>query len=453
MTLTVLRNNWMILVAAAATCLSMAHLISRPALLEFIEDSGINIPTGNILRDYGDGIIWACVLLIFVLVWPVRREHKKMLAVGWVLKCFVAMAVMLPYEERYWGLDCWTYFQRAHQGLLELAPGLMRGGAEIVIAIGALHLEVGPDSYHAMKLTFAMIGFVAIYLFYLTAEVLLGRHTPVAFWALTLYPSILFWSTILGKDPVILAAIALHVWGLVNVLVRGRNGYLVAVLAGIAATSAVRIWMGPILILPCLLILGARIKHVAWRAAAVLLIGSALAALGPATIERLELDKAQDLLEATRTVTSGWAGANSALGNEDRMDSAWDVLLFTPEGLFDAYFRPLPGDVANLFGWLAGLENLGLLVLFIWALSCVRLRYLRNHLFLWGAILLLTWGVAYSFVAYKDLGTAVRFKLQILPVLLGMIGFVLRQPSRHWAVRRATNATSGPATPYRVRIS
>jgi hypothetical protein len=431
--------------ASAAVCLGCA--IARPEAQAFIENAGVNIPTGSPLGDYAAGLVWACVLLMFVLMWPVSWAHKQHLAAAWLVKCFIALAVMLPYEQHYSGLDCWSYFQRSHFGLSELSPGMLSGGSDLIVWLGALHLKVGPDSYSAMKLSFALIGLVGVYLLYRAAEILIGGYSPLTFWALTLYPSVLFWSSILGKDPTILAAIALHVWGLVNVVVRGRNAYLVAVLAGIAATSAVRIWMGPILILPCLFILGARIKHIGWRIVAVLMVGSALAALGPATVDRLKLDKTSDLLEATRTVTSGWAGANSALGDDRRMDTLWDVVTFAPQGLFDTYFRPLPGDVPNLFGWLAGFENLGLLALCIWALFRIRLDYFRNHLFLWGVILLLTWGVAYSFVAYKDLGTAVRFKLQVIPVLLGMIGYTLRQPSRHWVVRRSSDGIRGLATP------
>jgi hypothetical protein len=430
------------LITAAVVGLGLGYAIARPNVQSFIEASGVNIPTDNVVRDYGWGVVWACVLMLFILAWPIRWEHKKMLATAWLVKCFVGLVAMLPYEAHYGGADCWSYFQRAHFGLTELTPRLVNGSADLIVWLGALHLEIGPDSYHAMKLSFAMFGFVAMYLFYLSVEALVGKFAPLIFWVLTLYPSVLFWSSILGKDPVILAAIALHVWGMVKVIVQGKNGYLLGVLAGIGAASAVRIWMGPILIVPCLLILGTRIKSFGWRIAAVVLFGLALATLGPAAADRLELAKASDLLEATRNVSRGWE-ANSGIRFDGEPDSSWDLILFTPQSMFIAYFRPLPGDVTNLFGWLAGFENLGLLMFFIWAVFRLRLAYLRNHLFLWGAALLLCWGLAYSVVAYKDLGTAVRFKLQILPILLGMIGFLIRQPSPIAASRATVRLSRG----------
>jgi hypothetical protein len=438
------RNKWIAFGTAAIVSAGVAIAVSRPALQAFIEDAGVNIPTGDVVVDYATGMGWAFVLLLSILVWPVPSAHKRMLVSAWILKCFVALAVMLPYEQRYYGLDCWTYFQQAHAGLAEIVPRLGRGGSEVVEGLGALHLIIGPDSYHAMKLSFAMFGLVAVYLLYRSAELMVGEFAPLFFWGLMLYPSVLFWSSILGKDPVILAGIALHVWGLVNVVVRGRNGYLVAVLAGIGAVSAIRIWMGPILILPCLLILGARIKHIAWRATAVILVGLALLSLAPLTADRLELDKASDLFEATRNVSRGWDRANSSIQMDGAPESLWDLVLFTPESMFIAYFRPLPGDVPNLFGWFAGFENLVLLAVSIWALLRVRLIYFRQPLFLWSLALLLSWGLAYSILSYKDLGSAARYKLQILPILLGVIGFLLRQPSISRPERLASRAGDLP---------
>ena len=422
--------------AAIPGGLGLGYVFAGPGLQRFIERSGVNIPTNDVFADYTWGVGWACVLLLSIFLWPVSWKHKKLLAAAWLVKCFMALVVMLPYEQQYWGLDCWTYFQRAHLGLAELSPRLTRGGADLVIWLSGLHLKIGPDSYHAMKLSFAMIGFIGIYLFYLAAQMLLGKHSPLTFWVLTLYPSVLFWSSVLGKDPIILAAIALHVWGFVKVTLCGRNAYLWAVLGGIGLASAVRIWMGLILIVPCLFVLGMRIKHIAWRIAAVVMVGLALTTLGPATVARLDLAKTGDFFEATRTKTDGWDRANSSLKVDVKLNSLWDLVLFTPESVFIAYFRPLPGDVPNLFGWLAGFENLGLLLVSIWALFRLRPACFRNPLFLWGAALLIAWGLTYSLVAYKDLGAAVRYKLQVLPILLGTIGYLVRQPASLRAVRR-----------------
>jgi len=423
------RQGWILFSCSVAVCIASAIAISQPNVQNFIENSGVNIPTTDVVRDYAYGICWGSALLLFILLWPINWKHKQMLAAGWLVKCVVALVLMLPYEQQYRGLDCWTYFQRAHSGVGGMIAGLANNGSNIVTGLGALHLEFGPDSYHAMKLSFAMIGFFAIYLFYRAAEILLGCYSPFAFWLLLLYPSALFWSSIMGKDPLILAAIGLNVWGVVNLVVKRRKIYVLAVLAGIGAASVIRIWMGPILLVPCLLLATARIKHTGWKIAALFFIGLALILLVPLTFNRLQFDRAADLVEATRTVTAGWDRANSSMRLEAELHSTWDLLLFTPQTMFIAYFRPLPGDIPNLFGWLAGFENLGLLLLSAWAVLRIRLRHFRAHLFIWALALLVTWGTAYSIIAYRDLGAAVRYKLQIIPILLGVIGYLCRQAS------------------------
>ena len=120
-------------VAAIPGGLGLGYVFARPWLQRFIEHSGVNIPTSDVFVDYAWGVGWACVLLLSIFLWPVSWKHKKLLAAGWLVKCFMALVVMLPYEQQYWGLDCWTYFQRAHLGFAELSPRLTRGGADLVI--------------------------------------------------------------------------------------------------------------------------------------------------------------------------------------------------------------------------------------------------------------------------------------------------------------------------------
>lgn len=418
--------------AAVAGCAIVALLNSRE-LQEFIEAAGSNIPSGNVFRDYAAGVLWAFGLGLSILLWPIRHPHKVMLLKAWVIKCVVALVVMLPYEGQYSILDCWMYFSHAHDGATILLSPLA-GGADLVVALGALHLKIGPDSYHAMKLSFSMIGLLAIYIFFLSAELLVRTPSHKAFWILFLYPSVLFWSSILGKDPVILLGIALHIWGLINIAVREKYGYFGAALVGLMMASAVRIWMGPILLIPALLMITFRIRHIGWRIAISTTVMVALAVLGFATLNRLALDKAANVVEATQMLNRGWEKANSSLKLDMELNSVSDVLLFAPESVFIAYFRPLPGDVPHVFGMMAGLENLGLLIFSVVAVLRLRPRYFRNEIFLWAIALLAIWGAAYGLVAYKDLGTAVRFKLQIIPVMLGVIWFLISRPSNHWAV-------------------
>lgn len=397
--------------------------VTSPTGYAVIEDFSVNVPTQDVIRDYCLGVLWGTILGLSILVWPVPRQHKRWLATAWGVKSFTAMVLMLPYEQRYGGLDCWTYFRDAHTSLLTALQRISLGSGDFIIALGTVHLTIGPDSYHAMKLTFALIGLIGVYFFYRSAEILLGRSSICAFWGLQLYPSVLFWSTILGKDPVVLLGIALHTWGLLKVTVDNEHKHLWTVLFGAVLASVVRVWMGPILLGPAFVLLLLKQRSAAWRLVSVAVVSTALAIAIPASAERLKVGRATDIIEASQILSRD--RANSSLTLDVEMNTTWDIAQFIPTSMFIAYFRPLPGDLDHALGNLAGMENAVLLAAAVVASLRLRPRHFRNPIFTWASILILTWGAAYGLVAYRDLGTAVRFKLQIVPVFLGVLCFLI----------------------------
>jgi hypothetical protein len=420
----------LVIVGAIATLGAIAALTVWPEFLTFVVQSGANVPSEDVYLDYEKGVGWALLLGTSIFLWPVSLVDRVMVFGMWLVRCLVMLVVMLPYEAHYIGLDCWPYFVNAHSALSEFLFGALKGGSGFIVSVCALHLKIGPDSYHAMKVSSGYVGLAAIYLLYRAAVALTGVEKRWMFWALGLYPSVLFWSSIMGKDPVVLFGIALHLWGLMRVVCYAQHKHLIAVIVGMGLASAVRIWMGPILLVPALLLFAFKIRHVGWRVVTVSLVIGLLAVLAPATATRLDIDPTTDLFASTQSFTRGWDKANSALHPDVELTSLTDLVLFTPQSVFAAYFRPLPGDLPQLFGVIAGCEDLVLLILSAWAVLKLRRLYLRNHVFLWAVALLVTWGLAYSLVTYKDLGTAVRFRLQIMPVLLGMVWFLLSRPMR-----------------------
>src|SRR5690606_22583316 len=89
-----------------------------------------------------------------------------------------------------------------------------------------------------------------------------------------------------------------------------------------------------------------------------------------------------------------------------------------PLGITAALFRPLPFEILSPFGMLAGLENAFLVYLLLWAIRRTRLRDLKDPFVAWMLLTIGTWATVYGFVSYQNLGSAVRFRLQILPLLL-----------------------------------
>jgi hypothetical protein len=418
---------WIVGAGTIATLFVVGAMV-WPGFMGFVVQSGANVPSDDVYLDYAKGVAWAAILAASIFVWPVSLGDKLMVVLMWLAKCAVMLIAMLPYEEHYIGLDCWVYFVNAHSVGADFLWGAVKGGSDFIVSLCALYLRIGPDSYHAMKVTSGYVGLAAVYLLYRAAVALVRTEKRWMFWALGLYPSVLFWSSIMGKDPVVLFGIALHLWGLMRMVCYAQHKHLITVLLGIGLASAVRIWLGPILLLPALLLFALKIRHVGWRVMTVSLVVGLLAILAPATASRLDIDPTTDLFASTQSFTRGWDKANSALHPDVELTSLADLVLFTPQSVFAAYFRPLPGDLPQLFGAIAGLEDLILLILSACAVLKLRRRYWRNHIFLWAVALLITWGLAYSLVTYKDLGTAVRFRLQIMPVLLGMVWFLVSRP-------------------------
>jgi hypothetical protein len=129
------------------------------------------------------------------------------------------------------------------------------------------------------------------------------------------------------------------------------------------------------------------------------------------------IETIRDVQSAAEARSAGWAGG-SAQERTGRFTGLGSMLRFAPLGAFTALFRPLPGEVRNPFGIVAGLENTFLLGLLAVAIMRTRLQRLRDPAIAWAILLIITWSFIYSFVSYYNFGAAVRFKLQILPVLL-----------------------------------
>jgi hypothetical protein len=407
---------------------------------------GRNIPQPEIVPDYVAGCLWALAIGLSIRVWPVRPSDRQLLAFAWAARCFVTLGFMLTYEWNYEVLDTYAYFDNGRGG----GPGSdalrIGSGTENITALVALHSRLGLPYYHAIKVTFSLLGLVGVYLLYRAAVRVLGREAPAVFVLLALWPSVLFWSSILGKDPVAFLGIALYTYGVLAWHERPRPSAFALVAAGVLVAMSTRLWMAPILLAPFGFLLTRSIAHRATRFATVGLAAGALLASMVALRDVLLLETMGDLLATVDNLSRGWAEGGSAQQMAGDLTTPAGLAKFLPRGMFTALFRPLPGEVNNLFGLLAGLESAALVVLLGLSLVRTTRRDLAHPLVQWALLLILCWSGVYSVLSYQNLGTAVRFKLQILPVLLGTL-VVLARPRggpRAGAPRR-TGPSPAPA--------
>jgi hypothetical protein len=418
-------------VAFIAIAVTMGALIGLviPSFLKGVVALGQNIPQADLEGDYILAVLWAAVLGSSILAWPVSYIDKQSLLWVWLAKVVVTLGFMLLYEANYSTLDAYSYFGGSTQRYFPFDELGLGAGTQNVNVLAWLHNQVLPHSYHAMKVSFSMIGLVAVYIVYRAAVIFLRHEDIRVLYALALFPSILFWSSIIGKDPIVLLGIALYVYGAVAWYRFKKVRYLCVLSLGVLVAVLIREWIGPILLAPLAIFALSGIRGVIQRMAFITFVVVAFVFSVSQFMGQFRMETTQDVLATTNIISRSWAHGGSAQEVNADFTKIAELAGFVPLGIFTALFRPLPlpGEVFNMFGLLAGTENVFLLLLLGLAIKRMDWKELNQPLVLWAVTLVLTWAVVYGFVSYQNLGAAVRYKLQILPVLLGLLLYLARR--------------------------
>jgi hypothetical protein len=280
------------------------------------------------------------------------------------------------------------------------------------------------------------VGLIASVIFFRAWRVAIGGESLVPLWIIGVIPSILFWSSDLGKEPLILLGIAIATWGTLKLWRQPGLFPAVALVVGLVEIFFVRQWMALIFGAAAATAFILRPSSPIMRVVALALaaaVGVTTTIFASAIMESIGR---QTFLEALEGISSSWAIGGSAQ-EAVKFSSVSDVIAFFPIGAFAALFRPLPGEISGAFGWLAGGENLLMLVLVGWAATRLIGRPWSFPLVL-AVALVFWWTSIYAFLSYQNLGTAVRFKLQVVPFMVAIIGLGLqstfpkaRPTSRH----------------------
>lgn len=396
-----------------------------PKALDYIVIMGRNIPQNNLETDYVIGLIWALILGSSILAWPISPKDKRNMLWIWLIKIFVVLGFMLVYESHYSELDSYSYFEFPRETGFLLRGINMFDGTNNIMSLVWLHQHLIPNSFHATKITFSMIGLIAIYIFYRGGTLAFQMEDRRYLYFLSLFPSILFWSSILGKEPIILLGIAIYFYGVIAWFKFKKNRYIWILLSGVLIAMLIRVWIAPILLASLVVIPLRGIKRMIPRMFFLFATVLALYFSMNQLKGKFALETTQDIFSTVDTYSHRWAHGGSAQEVNFDFTKPDQVFGFVPLGIFTALFRPLPGEVKNMFGVFAGIENLFLLTVSLIAIFRVRWKDLKEPIILWPLFLVLIWASVYGFVSYQNLGTASRFKLQVLPILLFLLWFII----------------------------
>jgi hypothetical protein len=397
-----------LLISAVVTSLGAVWLLAH------MGNFGQNIPQPDIISDYVRGWIWALGLTALLLVLPIGDRIP--LVHLWLVKIAVDLGAMLIYEWHY-GLDAYTYFWWAVWGQHGSMLPVLGSGTETILRFSALLANIVGPSYHAMKILYSFIGLWGCFCFYRAACHYLQERKPWLLYLVGLTPSVLFWSSILGKDPVIFFGAGLYTLGAVGWLRTNRMRYAFPLACGVLIAIFVREWYGVIMLAPLLFAVAPRLRHPVQRTLSV--AGGVVGMVYAFSLFQQQFfsDGISSVLSEVNATVGGLAygGSGQVFHGFHSLSS---MLLFLPWGIFTVFFRPLPWDVHNAFTVLAALEGSTLLVLATSAIRHWDVRALRDPVILWALAYLLCWAFLYGLGGYGNLGMAVRERLEVLPVIV-----------------------------------
>jgi hypothetical protein len=285
--------------------------------------------------------------------------------------------------------------------------------------------------YHAMKVGFAFLGLLGVWWFYRAVVVALGKPYPKAFYLLAFFPSILFWSSILGKDPLQFCFLGLYAYGGSLWLVEGRLKGVWYAGFGAVGSYLFRPWLGitELVVLGLVTILG---RCQPWQTGMALTAAllSVLLVNPVNVIQSFGLDDVDDPEKIRELVEAKAEGLAQAKGSGSKAAEMVRGQTSLPMAIFSGLFRPLPFDITNPFTALAAIENSIVLFLAVVALFRFRFAYLRDPIVLWPLLMSLFWALLYGFIVMANFGSGTRYKLQIWPFLLMLVVCLVHKEGR-----------------------
>jgi hypothetical protein len=145
-------------------------------------------------------------------------------------------------------------------------------------------------------------------------------------------------------------------------------------------------------------------------------------------LARFELEELEDVVSRSQNLFQGQNTGGAAVKVNVILGGWNDLAAFAPKAAFAALFRPLPWEANNVFALAESLESVVLLILAFRALVRVSWTDLRQPLTIWALSLVFVWALLYGPISYANLGTAVRFRLQMMPIMLLLFLYLGRRP-------------------------
>ena len=364
-------------------------------------------------------ILFLSITIIFIFIG--NRHYLKL----WLIKAFLTLVLMLAYESIYYRLDSYMYFAEAvHSFNVYVREG---GGSTFnIVKINRFFTYFVGDSYHALKLFNSFIGFLGLIFLYKSFEYIMKKNNLKIdhkfIYIFFLFPSVLFWSSILGKDPLNLFFVGMFTYAFIHIIDEFKFRYLIMIILAIWLVSYIRSWYS-IIMVTSMFLYYLKINSIR-NFSLFLIVLPIFGILGQQFLQLQGITSFDTLFLKMTATTQNLAYGRSAVSTNVITDF-WDYLLYYIPNLFTTLFRPMPWDIRNPFTLMAAVENVIMLYLtYKYIFKNWKMIYSNKYLkFL--ILFIFSWSLLYVIISPANLGGAVRFKLQILPAMLILIGVAM----------------------------
>lgn len=245
------------------------------------------------------------------------------------------------------------------------------------------------------------------------------------FAAINLWPSQLFWTSALMKEPLVMIGIAVSIGAVLRLKENISVGYIFLLLFGIWLTLFSKFYIGIALCFPLLAFLFGREKisfgkSVLNYAVAITLLLFCTWGIGK-VLPQFNIPQIIAAKQHAFSKVASVTKAGSAFYITPLAPSLKSMLELSPIGLFNSLLRPLPGDADGLMEYAAIAENiffLGVLIFLLIKIDRTSPYFsLAFSLLMFGIIILILGGITVNIS-----GALVRYKMPAIPYLaLGLL--------------------------------
>lgn len=303
--------------------------------------------------------------------------------------------------------------------------GPIVGTGFVRLLTGLLYTVTGPSILTGF-LVFSWLGFWGLYLFYRAFVVALPTGDAALYAKLVLLlPSLLFWSSSIGKEAVITLTLGVGAYGAARILTWSPGGFPL-LLIGLVGTALIRPHMALLLFLAtaaAYLLRRARPDATVFTPIAKVAGVVVLLVIGVLVTNWTQAFLGVDSLNSE--AVSGWLDETAK--RTDQGGSAFTVLgqgtpLQYPLAIITVLFRPLPFEAPNLQAFITSLESVLLLGIAFWQRGRLLTIFsnLRRRPYV-ALCLVFTLLFCFAFSQISNFGIIARQRVQVLPFALVLV--------------------------------